>query len=133
MTGFEAAALYVGLGVLLLMLLKMNVGRVRTGEKIAFGDGANERLQRSMRVQGNAIEDVPITLLGIMALAMLNAPVILIHVLGATLIVARILHAVGLSQSAGTTFGRLVGTLGSVLVMLVTAGSVIWFSIDRFF
>ena len=79
MTSIEAAILYAGLFIILFILLKVNVGRVRSAEKIIFGDGANERLQRAQRVQGNAVEDVPVTLIGIVGLGVLSAPVQAVH------------------------------------------------------
>ncbi|MCH2458178.1 MAG: MAPEG family protein, partial [Henriciella sp.] len=100
MTSIEAAIVYSGLFIILFILLKMNVGRVRSAEKIIFGDGANERLQRAQRVQGNAVEDVPVTLIGIVGLGVLAAPVLLIHGLGALFLIGRILHAVGRGGSS---------------------------------
>ena len=68
MTSMQAAVLYAGLFCLLMLLLKANVGRVRTKHKVGFGDGGNEAMQRSLRVQGNAVEDVPVVLLGLIGL-----------------------------------------------------------------
>ncbi|MGB3624963.1 MAG: MAPEG family protein, partial [Henriciella sp.] len=109
MTPMESAALYAGLFVIFFLVLKGRVGQVRSGEKVMFGDGANERLQRAQRVQGNAVEDVPVTLIGLLALGALSAPVWLIHALGAGLLIGRVLHAVGLSGSSGGSFGRMWG------------------------
>jgi len=125
----QAATLYVGLFVLLMLFLKANVGRVRTKEKIGFGHGDNEPMQRSLRVQGNAVEDVPVVLLGLIGLGALAAPVLLIHGLGASFLVGRILHAIGLGGSSGGSFGRSMGTLITALVMLVTAGACIWYAV----
>src|SRR3990167_6469796 len=122
MTAIAAATLYAGLFGLLMILLKGNVGRVRTSEKVGFGDGNNEALQRAIRVQGNAVEDVPVVLVGLLALGLMNAPVLLIHALGATFLVARILHAIGLGGSSGGSPGRMFGTLLTLIVMLATAG-----------
>ena len=129
MTAIAAATLYAGLFGLLMILLKGNVGRVRTSEKVGFGDGNNEALQRAIRVQGNAVEDVPVVLVGLLALGLMNAPVLLIHGLGATFLVARILHAVGLGGSSGGSPGRMFGTLLTLIVMLGTAGACIWFAL----
>ncbi|QYJ01594.1 MAPEG family protein [Thalassovita mediterranea] len=129
MTSIEAAILYAGLFIILFILLKVNVGRVRSAEKIIFGDGANERLQRAQRVQGNAVEDVPVTLIGIMGLGVLSAPVLLIHGLGALFLIGRILHAVGLGGSSGGSPGRMFGTLLTAIVMLVTGVSCLWFAL----
>lgn len=126
MTSMESAALYAGIFVIFFIVLKGRVGRVRMSEKIGFGDGANERLQRVIRVQGNAVEDVPVTLVGILALGALSAPVWLIHALGAGLLIGRVLHAIGLTGSSGGSFGRMWGTLLTLIVMLVTGGACIW-------
>ena len=129
MTAFAAATLYFGLFGFLMLALKMNVARVRVKEKVMFGDGANEAMQRAIRVQGNAVEDVPIVLIGIAGLAALAAPVVLIHALGGSFLVARILHAIGLGGTSGSSFGRMVGTLVTLIVKLVTAGACVWFAL----
>lgn len=129
MTPIAAATLYIGLFGLLMLLLKMNVGRARTSQKVGFGDGGNEIVQRAIRVQGNAVEDVPIVLLGLFGLAFLEAPVMLIHGLGASFLLGRVLHAIGLGGSSGGSFGRMWGTLISVLVQLVTAGACLWYAL----
>ena len=103
MSAFAVATLYFGLFGFLMLALKMNVGRVRAKEKVMFGDGANEAMQRAIRVQGNAVEDVPIVLIGIAGLAARAAPVVLIP--------------------------ALVGTLVTLIVKLVTAGACVWFAL----
>ncbi|MFH1518913.1 MAG: MAPEG family protein [Pseudomonadota bacterium] len=129
MTAFAAATLYFGLFGFLMLALKINVGRVRGKEKVMFGDGANEAMQRAIRVQGNAVEDVPIVLIGIAGLAALSAPVVLIHALGGSFLAGRILHAIGLGGSSGSSFGRSVGTLLTLIVKLATAGACIWYAL----
>lgn len=129
MTSIQAAALYVGIFVIFFLLLKGRVGQVRSSEKVMFGDGANERLQRAQRVQGNAVEDVPVTLIGLIALGALSAPVMLIHGLGITLVLGRVLHAIGLSGSSGGSPGRMWGTLLTLIAMLVTGSAVIWYAV----
>lgn len=129
MTNIEAVALWVGLHVLLMLYLKGFVGATRGKTKVNFGDGADERMQRAIRVQGNAVEDVPIAIAGLIMLGQLAAPIGLLHALGGVLFVSRILHAAGLSGSAGFTKGRLIGTLGSIIVLLVTGIACIWLAL----
>lgn len=130
MTALEAFGLWAGLFVLLMIALKLNVGRVRTAQKVGFGDGGgNEPLMRALRVQGNAVEDVPIQVIGLGALALLGAPALLIHGLGGVLFVSRVLHAVGLGGSTGFSFGRFAGTLGSLLTGLGIFGTCLWFAL----
>lgn len=127
MTAIETAVLYSALCLILMLALKANVGRSRVKEKVLFGDGGKEPVQRAQRVQGNAVEDVPVTLIGLIGLALLSAPVWLVHVLGALLFLSRILHAVGLGGSSGSSTGRALGTLGSAITMLATALACLWF------
>ena len=129
MTHFEIVTLYIGLNVLLMFFLKLNAGRVRTGTKVDFGAGDNDAMTRAMRVQGNAVEDIPITLIGLFGLASLQAPALLLHILGGGLTASRVLHALGLGSKGGASFGRIVGTIGSVLCLLVTAGACIYYAL----
>ena len=129
MSAFAAATRDFGLFGFLMLALKMNVGRVRAKEKVMFGDGTNEAMQRAIRVQGNAVEDVPVVLIGLAGLAALSAPVVLIHGLGISFLVARILHAIGLGATSGSSFGRMAGTLVTLIVKLVTAGACVWFAL----
>ena len=129
MTPIAATTLYLGLFGLLMLILKLNVGRVRASKRINLGDGNDESMQRAIRVQGNAIEDVPVVLLGLVGLGLLEAPVLLIHGIGATFLVARVLHAVGLGGMPGLGVGRLIGTFLSLIAILVTAGACVWYAL----
>ncbi|MEM9055098.1 MAG: MAPEG family protein [Pseudomonadota bacterium] len=129
MTQIDAVALYSGLFVLLFIGLKLNAGRVRMATKVNFGEGASDPMTQAMRVQGNAVEDVPITLLGLYGLAAMAAPVLLIHILGGSFILFRLAHAFTLGSGTGSGLGRLIGTLGTLIVMIVTGGSAIWFAL----
>lgn len=128
MASIAAAVLYLGLFAFLMTGLKLNVGRVRMSQKVSFGDGNNEAVQRAIRVQGNAVEDVPVVLLGLVGLGMLEAPVLLIHGLGASFLAARLLHAFGLGATSGSSFGRMAGTMISLLALIITGGACIWFA-----
>lgn len=129
MTGYEIAGLWIGLNVLLMAILKGAVGRTRARTKVDFGAGENEQMLRMMRVQGNAVEDVPASLIAIGALAFLSAPTMLLHGLGGALFVSRVLHATGLGGKGGASIGRVAGTIGSVLVLLISSISCIWFAV----
>ena len=124
MTPVHAAAFYIGLLVLLMLGLKFYVGGRRGALKVPSGETTPE-FSRATRVQLNAVEDVPILAVGIAGLALLNMPAWYIHMVGAVLVVSRILHATGLASSGGFSIGRLIGTIGSMLVYLAIAGALI--------
>lgn len=129
MTHIEIATLYTGLNVLLMAFLKLNAGRVRSGSGVDFGAGDSDAMARALRVQGNAVEDIPIILLGLWGLASLSAPTTLLHVLGGGLTASRVLHAVGLGSKGGFSLGRVLGTIGSLLCLLATAGFCIYYAL----
>ena len=129
MTHLEAVTFYAGLFVLLFAGLKLNAGRVRAATQISIGDGGSDPMQKAMRTQMNAVEDVPIVLLGLFGLASLAAPILLIHALGGGFLVLRVLHGLGMGGAPGFAIGRMIGTLGSLLVMLVTAGACIFYAL----
>lgn len=130
MSHYEVTALWVGLNLLLMLFLKGAVGRTRGQTKVDFGAGDNEKMQRMMRVQGNAVEDMPIALIGLGALALMSAPIMLLHGLGGGLFISRLLHAIGLGGKGGFSFGRVAGTIGTILVFLVTGIACIWFALN---
>jgi uncharacterized membrane protein YecN with MAPEG domain len=111
-------ALYAGLLGLLLLALAINVVRGRAAFKVDFGDGGNPALLQRQRVHGNAVEYVPIGLVLLLLLELNGASAPVLHALGATLFVARVLHAWGLSTTTGRSPGRLLGTIATWLVLL---------------
>ncbi|MEI6269072.1 MAG: MAPEG family protein [Methylococcaceae bacterium] len=89
-------SIYASLAVLLIVKLTLSVIKLRRKNQISVGDGGNEALQLAIRTHANALEYIPITLLLLLTLELNGAPKILIHILGFTLLVGRIFHAVGL-------------------------------------
>lgn len=124
MTATHAAAFYIGLLIVVMLGLKLYVGNRRAKYKVLSGD-THPDFSRATRVQLNAVEDVPVLMVGILALAALSMPAWYIHMVGATLVVARVLHAWGLAGSSGFSAGRVIGTLGTLLVFLAVAGALL--------
>lgn len=118
-TGF-----YAGLLGLWLVFLLLSVVRLRWKHRVALGDGGEKGLIRGMRIHGNFIETVPFALI-IMGLleAQPSFPPWALHVYGVLLVFSRLAHWHGLRQSAGTSAGRLVGTV--IVCLLLAAGSLV--------
>ena len=89
-------SIYASLAALLIVRLALSVIKLRRKKRISVGDGGNEELQLAIRAHSNAVEYIPITLLLLLMLELNGAPKILIHVFGASLLIGRILHAMGL-------------------------------------
>ena len=124
-------ALYAGILGFLGLLLASRVVQHRQRHRIALGDEGNEDMQRAMRVFGNFTEYVPMILLLIGFGEMLGAQKWLTHGLGAGLLLARLAHAVGLSQSSGESLGRAVGVILTWLALLVSSAMLIWLALGR--
>lgn len=56
--------IFVGLSVLLIVVLAMNISRLRMKHKVANGDGGNKQIVKAVRAHMNALEHIlPFTLL----------------------------------------------------------------------
>ena len=116
-------ALYAGVLALLLVVLALRVVRLRWKFRVGLGDGGEKAMIRAIRIHGNATEHVPIALLLLLVAELNRAGPTLLHVCGAVLVVARLLHAVGLGKSAGASWQRAAGTVGTLGVIVVLAAA----------
>ncbi|MBS0409385.1 MAG: MAPEG family protein [Proteobacteria bacterium] len=107
----QAAAFWVALLLLQLLVLSLLVVRQRQTHKVEFGDGEVPSLARAIRAFGNAAEYVPAGIGGLIALAAVSAPPVALHIAGATLMAGRISHAVAISRSSGASALRAAGML----------------------
>ncbi|MDD2662091.1 MAG: MAPEG family protein [Methylococcales bacterium] len=89
-------SIYASLSALLIVKLALSVIKRRRKNRVSVGDGGNEALQLAIRAHANAVEYIPIALMLLLTLELNGAPKILIHILGVTLLIGRILHALGL-------------------------------------
>mgnify|MGYP000093887061 CR=1 FL=1 len=119
MTLFQIVALYVALNLLLLPVLMLRVGQIRISQKISLGDGGDAALLARVRAHGNFIETVPFALIGLIALAMLSAHPIVLHIFGAVFTFGRVAHAHGMAQKGALGKGR---SLGAALTLVTFLG-----------
>ena len=90
--------------------LSFRVIRRRQNLKAAFGDARNDHLKRAIRVHGNFSEYVPITLVLISFVEAQTGNAIVTHCLGLLFLLARILHAYGVSHVRENLRYRFLGT-----------------------
>lgn len=123
-------ALYAGLFAPILIYLIIRVIGQRRAQKVEIGDGNDRELLRRMRVHANFVETAPYALI-LMALAeSLRAPSLALHAVGALLLIGRLIHAYGLSQTphimplrvAGMTMTLVSIAGGAVLCLAMYAG-----------
>ncbi len=124
-------AFYAGVLGLIGLGLASQVVRGRLRHGIELGDAGHPEMQRAMRVFGNFIEYVPMILLLIAFGEMLGVPRWLTHLFGVALVIARLLHAVGLGTNSGRSLGRFTGTMITWLVLLAASVGLIWLALGR--
>jgi uncharacterized protein len=86
--------------------------------RVGLGDGGHEALQRAMRAHANFAEYVPLCLLCMYFCELSGAPAWMLHALGTTLVLARLLHARGISSPQMKGPFRPVGMALTLTVML---------------
>lgn len=119
-------ALYAGLVGLLLLALAALVSRLRRARKVGLGDGGDRDLQRAIRVHGNAVEWAVPGLLLLLVAELNRADPLLLHACGIAIVAGRVLHAFGLTRTAGVSFGRFYGSAVSWGAILVLALWCVW-------
>ena len=89
-------ALYAGILALIFVALGINVTMHRVKLGVSLGNGGVPQMQRMVRIHGNAAEYLPIAI-GLMLIYEINGGShTLLHAAGIALVVARILHAIGM-------------------------------------
>jgi uncharacterized protein len=110
-------AIYAALLGLLLLVLSINVIRIRRSDRISLGAGDNPLLERRIRAQGNFAEYVPIALILIAIVESTGGDVLLVHGLGVVLLIGRLAHAIALSSMTLRPMFRVVGMLATIAVI----------------
>jgi uncharacterized membrane protein YecN with MAPEG domain len=118
--------IYVALGTLLVLILAARVSLGRHGSRVGIGDGGDHELIKRIRAHANALENLPLALLLLLMLELNQTQPLWLHVFGCVLMVGRVLHAIGLSRTSGTSFGRMAGMALTWGVMLVMAVLLLW-------
>jgi uncharacterized membrane protein YecN with MAPEG domain len=111
--------LYASVLGIMLVLLALNVVRLRLGRKVGLGVGLDGALEQPVRVHANFAENAPIFLVLLLVAELAGTPAAILHAAGVVFVVSRLLHAFGLSQHRGRSPGRFIGSAGTWLVILV--------------
>jgi uncharacterized membrane protein YecN with MAPEG domain len=125
----QAAALWAGLHLILLLVLAVLVTRQRRQHKVVIGDGGVPAVSLAIRAFGNATEYVPAALIGVAILALAGAAPLLIHSIGLLLFAGRVLHAIGLSRSSSLTWPRAAGMVSTWVAYIVAAAALLFYAI----
>ncbi len=117
--------LYAGLLALVFAVLSALVVRQRVILDKAPAGADETDLNKSMRVQANFVEYVPLTLVLMLCAELLGAPSVAVHAMGISLLAARLAHAIGMSRTPQVVSLRAGGFLLTVLTLVLSALAVI--------
>lgn len=111
---------------LLYLGLAMNVVRLRWARRVSLGDGGHKDLNQAIRAHANFIEYVPFVLVLLGFAALRGAPGGWVEGAAWALVLARGLHAFGLTRSAKANPGRFVGAALSFALLAFAGGLAAW-------
>jgi uncharacterized membrane protein YecN with MAPEG domain len=129
--------LYAGLLALWLLVLALRVINHRSSTHIYMGDGGNPGLLRAIRGQANFVEYVPLALILLAILELSRFSIYVLHALGITLVIARLLHGYAFAFTSEFKHGRYWGAVLTFVVLGVEAvmciyqayrGHLVWFA-----
>jgi len=123
-----AFGFYAALNALILLILSMRVVQARVRTETPIGDGGKPEMAAPLRAHANSAEYMPMALILLWALASpLGRSIWVIHGMGATFTIGRILHAIGLSGSTGPSLLRFTGMVLTWIAYVVGIAGVLWF------
>jgi uncharacterized membrane protein YecN with MAPEG domain len=121
----STTAAYLGILGLLYAVLGLQVSRLRRGNQVLFGDGGNIKLRSAIRAHANFAEYVPIIVLMVAMLEMSGMPATRVHLMMGTLLVARLLHPLGMYVGPRTMQFQICRVGGILLTLLVLVSAAV--------
>ena len=112
-------ATYVAILALVFAGLSLQVVRMRRKNRIGFGDGDNTHLRSAIRAHAHFAEYVPIIALMCALLESSGLPALRVHVLMGALLIARLLHPLGMYAKVRTLQFRLCRVGGMIITIAV--------------
>lgn len=106
---------------LMFVVISFRVANTRRAMRIGLGTGGDRQLERYIRVQGNFAEYVPMTLILLTFLEMQEWRAWIVHLLCAILLVARVLHAIGVAREPEDLRFRIAGMVPTLSVLGLTS------------
>jgi uncharacterized membrane protein YecN with MAPEG domain len=118
-------ALYGSLNAILNVYLANRVSNVRRHQKVSLGTGESNELLVAVRVHANNAEFVPLAIVILLLAELCGGASLGLHVAGGLLLVARVLHAIGLPKRSPNPF-RVAGTALTWFGIVAVSAWVLW-------
>lgn len=111
-------SLYAAVLALFYLYLSVCVIRQRVKNKVALGQGSDEKLIRAIRVHANFAEFVPLILILAVLSELQDAPVWCVHLVCGALLAGRVVHAFGLSKENEKLAFRQIGMVFTFIALI---------------
>ena len=95
---------------------------LRRKNKVGLGSGGNEDLERAIRAQGKFAEYVPFGLILLACLELNGAAWWLVAIPGVTLIIGRLIHAIGINTPSPDFSKRVLGMKFTFITLMALVG-----------
>ena len=109
--------------------LMLTVGLTRAKTGVGIGDGGSAELALLIRRHANLTENAPIFLIVLALVELGGGATWAVAALAATFLLARVAHAIALSQTPDAHPLRPVGALGTVASIVCAAGYLLWLAV----
>ena len=124
----QTTLLTAGLLGLIFIALSVRVIKVRGSCKVMLGDGGDQTLLSRIRSHANFAEYVPILLILLGLVEYINGANTLVQAAGATIVVARLCHAIGMARPAPNLF-RVIGMVGTFVPLVALSAWAVYLAI----
>jgi uncharacterized membrane protein YecN with MAPEG domain len=118
-------ALYGSLNAVLNIALALRVSNLRRKHRVSVGQGESKELLVAIRVHGNNAEFVPLAIMMLLLAELCGGSSLWLHMIGGSLLVARVGHAVGMGKKAPNV-PRFSGSAITWTGIVVTALYTLW-------
>ena len=108
---------------LLFIVLSARVITYRRANRLGLGDHGDKSLAKRMRAQANCAEYAPFGLFMLMLVEMHGTSMWLLHLIGASLLLGRLIHGIGFSASPPIMKMRTWGMILTLTSYLVSIGT----------
>lgn len=109
--------IYAALTALIFLTLSWRIIAYRRANLISLGDKGDKNLLKRIRAQANCAEYAPLALMILLLVELSGAPAVAVHLMGAALVIGRVLHAYGFATTPQKLIFRQIGTLLSLCMI----------------
>lgn len=112
----------------IILLLAYRVAMFRRKFRVGYGSNNNKDLEMAIGAHANAVENIPLAIVLLMLLELGHASQILLTIIACIFVLARVIHAYGLSHSIGVSFGRTYGTMATWILLMLMVSLNVYYS-----